>query len=248
MAAIIVFERGGTRFRLCFPPHDLAIPVRFVTGQVRAFGLPPARAQAVRTGTFVGSVEQGGSCNCPEVAFIAHASGTHTEGLGHLDRQATPVSPPPFLLGATLVTVSPEASSKGSVISAAVLQPRLVALDPLFAEAILVRTLPNDPAKCQRDWSAGEPPYLAPEAAVMLSRLADHLLIDLPSLDPQWDGGQLAAHRAFLADRPTRTITELVFVDDAIPDGRYALSLQVAPLALDAAPSRPLLFAVEEVA
>jgi hypothetical protein len=37
------------------------------------------------------------------------------------------------------------------------------------------------------------------------------------------------------------TITELVYVKDEIPDGRYDLNLQTAPFVNDATPSRPLL-------
>lgn len=42
--------------------------------------------------------------------------------------------------------------------------------------------------------------------------------------------------------RCSRTITELCFVPDAAPDGLYLLQLGVAPIELDAAPSRPVLF------
>jgi hypothetical protein len=80
-----------------------------------------------------------------------------------------------------------------------------------------------------------------------------HLLVDLPSIDREDDGGLLAAHRAFfdlpagnLADVDAttlapRTVTELIAVDDDVAAGVYALFLQPAPLLADAAPSRPLI-------
>jgi hypothetical protein len=40
----------------------------------------------------------------------------------------------------------------------------------------------------------------------------------------------------------TSTITELIYVPNAVEDGRYLLNLQIAPFAADASPSRPLLF------
>lgn len=40
----------------------------------------------------------------------------------------------------------------------------------------------------------------------------------------------------------TRTITELCYIPDAAPDGLYLLQLGVAPIEMDAAPSRPVLF------
>ena len=47
------------------------------------------------------------------------------------------------------------------------------------------------------------------------------------------------------ASRGDATITEMIFVPDEVADGIYALSLQVAPFVADAAPSRPLLFALD---
>ena len=39
-----------------------------------------------------------------------------------------------------------------------------------------------------------------------------------------------------------RTITEMIFVEDAIQDGVYLLNLQAPAFASDAAPSRPVIF------
>ena len=44
--------------------------------------------------------------------------------------------------------------------------------------------------------------------------------------------------------RPQCTITELAFIDDAVADGSYLLSLQLPALGGDALPSRPLLYPV----
>ena len=48
------------------------------------------------------------------------------------------------------------------------------------------------------------------------------------------------------ADAMGRTITEMIFVDDAVDDGPWILDLQIPPFMLDAAPSRPILFALRE--
>ena len=82
-----------------------------------------------------------------------------------------------------------------------------------------------------------------------------HLLVDFPSLDRTFDEGRLSTHRIFWDmkneghDRPpehalTRTVTEMIYAGDEIPDGRYILNLQTAPFVADAAPSRPVLFPV----
>ena len=42
------------------------------------------------------------------------------------------------------------------------------------------------------------------------------------------------------------TVTEFVFAPDTVEDGRYLLDLQVAPFASDAAPSRPVLYKLED--
>ena len=77
-----------------------------------------------------------------------------------------------------------------------------------------------------------------------------HLLIDLPSVDREEDGGALAAHHLFwnVPADPNfkKTITELVYVPNEIPDGNYLLNLQVSNFANDAAPSRPMLFDLTE--
>jgi hypothetical protein len=46
--------------------------------------------------------------------------------------------------------------------------------------------------------------------------------------------------------RPAATITEMCYAPDSLPDGYYALSLQLACWMSDAVPSRPLLFPVRE--
>jgi arylformamidase len=121
--------------------------------------------------------------------------------------------------------------------------------------ALVIRTLPNDPGKRARNYGDGAvPPYLSLEAMRWIVALGvRHLLVDLPSVDRSHDQGRLAGHRVFwglppggtdaaAAARPETTITELVFVADEVPDGRYALSLQLPPFLTDAAPSRPLLY------
>jgi hypothetical protein len=117
-------------------------------------------------------------------------------------------------------------------------------------DAIVVRTLPNDPApKREKDWSSTNPPFLTSEAAHAVVDGAPlrvrHLLVDLPSIDREDDGGALLAHRAVFFDAngapTTRSVTEICFVPSDAPDGAYCLVLGVAPIEADAAPSRPML-------
>jgi arylformamidase len=124
--------------------------------------------------------------------------------------------------------------------------------------ALVVRTLPNDESKRSRAYSGQNPPYFTPEAASYLADAGvEHVLLDVPSIDREDDGGALLAHRAFWrfpeqggecgADtRLQATITELVYVPAAVSDGLYLLNLQVASLASDASPSRPVLYRLRE--
>jgi arylformamidase len=73
-----------------------------------------------------------------------------------------------------------------------------------------------------------------------------HLLLDLPSVDREEDGGALAAHKAFWqypeSIRMDATITELIYVPNHVGDGLYLLNLQIASFESDASPSKPILY------
>jgi hypothetical protein len=107
-------------------------------------------------------------------------------------------------------------------------------------------------------WSGTNPPYLTSDAVdLMLVHDVRHLLVDLPSIDRERDGGTLPNHHAFFGVPPEftqlpaqpspRTVTEMAAVPDEVEDGAYFIDIQVPDFALDAAPSRPLLFRAERV-
>jgi hypothetical protein len=78
----------------------------------------------------------------------------------------------------------------------------------------------------------------------------------LPSIDKEKDEGKLLAHKTFWnvtdvknlnADaRLDCTITEMIFVPDAVKDGSYLLNLQMASFENDASPSKPVLYTIME--
>ena len=110
--------------------------------------------------------------------------------------------------------------------------------------AIVIRTGFSSPLQ---DWSSTNPPYLESGFADLLCTFGvQHLLIDLPSVDKEIDGGALQAHNAFFgpSDKPREgaTISELLSVPISLAEGVGLLALQVAPLVNDAAPSRPVWF------
>jgi kynurenine formamidase len=234
----------------------IAIPMLFEGPQPNFFGVPTASAEAVKSGEWVGDVRKGGSCNVYRYHFVPHCNGTHTECIGHMVEERVSVAEqlPTAPLPATLVTVTPQ----DMLIDAARLQAALLR-QPLsdFHKALVLRTLPNGDDKLTRQYVGPLPcAYLGMDAAELLVRMGvEHLLLDVPSLDPAEDEGRMSAHRVFwgmpanshkLADvrRPQATVTEMVYVPDSVRDGYYLLDLQIPAFMTDAAPSRPILYPV----
>lgn len=231
---------------------DISIPLDPHGPQPNAFGVPPATARPFSGDGFTLDTCQGGSCNCEVVAFTPHGNGTHTESVGHLTRERFPITNvlPPLFLNCTLISVEPH----GREIRPEVIRRATADIAPGFLEALAVRTLPNPVEKGTRRWEDATTPFFTPEAMhVVRGRGVNHLLVDLPSLDPLRDGGRLAAHRVFWDMPPgsqelpaggarLRTVTEMIYVPDDVPDGRYLLTIQLPRLVSDAVPSRPILF------
>lgn len=223
----------------------------------RAWYVDKLKITPVRTAQFTGSVAEGGGVNFRDIFFNPHGHGTHTETVGHIDREITTVNTvlKSFFFPTLLITVSP-AVSVGTESPEAVSGDRIITESHMPPgeklkgfEAIAVRTAPNTRDKLSCDYSNSNPPYFTPEALLHLRTAGiRHLLTDLPSVDREEDGGALRAHRAFwksgLPGDAEATITEFIFVPDSAADGPYLLNLQTAPFENDASPSRPVLFPV----
>lgn len=266
----IRLEHAGRRFTVdAVRGVSLAIPLDPYGPQPAHFGAPAARSEPLAAGGFVGDTRAGGSCNCEAVTVIPHCNGTHTEGPGHVTRERLSVhasAMKPLYLAALITVSAGDAADTGEtsdpaprrgdrLITARAISAALAACGAGPVEALVVRTLPNDPGKRMRDWMAPPlPPFFSREAmSLLVESGVRHLLTDLPSVDRLLDEGRLAGHRVFFgmppgdcaaADvgRPETTITEMIYVPDDTHDGLYALSLQVAAWVSDAAPSRPVLY------
>lgn len=263
-------------------PRSLAIPLRFDARGVRHFGAPPATSTALHLGDFSGDVRMGASCNCATLTLTPHCHGTHTECIGHLTferihvRELAPRAPLPALVLSTPVTRAadstetsrPRPEPNDALVTRATLVDAMQAVEARLPpatspggetpRAIVIRTLPNDAEKTERDYSDGNAPFLTLEAVDwLIERGTRHLVLDLPSLDRCHDDGELAGHRRFfglgvrgsntLAD-PARhgcTVTELAFVPDEVADGVALLQLALPEIDGDAVPSAPLLYAAE---
>jgi kynurenine formamidase len=236
-------------------PLDISIPLRSGVANPNAFFVQQPEFTPFRAGGFVGSVAEGGACNCENLLLNPHGNGTHTECIGHITKERITINQvlKRFYALAALVSLEPERLQNGDlVISEKQIRAAVKGLHT-DVSALIVRTLPNHADKPFRRYSGANPPYLTPEAAEVLAVSGvRHFLIDLPSVDREEDGGKLSAHHAFwqYADdavfepRFDATITEMIFVPDVVPDGAYFLNLQIASIESDASPSKPVLYAI----
>lgn len=257
----------GQRYRADLDrPKDLSRPVR-PGEESLAFSLPGPREAPVHLGSFVGDVREGGSVNCTALQLHPHGDGTHTECVGHVLEERVFVAEllPPALMPCLVVTAAPTRLEEAGeayegthapndlVITARVLKAALSALESApRPAAVVVRT-----GSGVERFGGTNPPYFTPDAiSALTARGTAHVLTDLPSLDREDDGGALCSHRRLWGLRPgqralfgqapsRRTVTELCQIPNHMPDGSYLLSLQVPAVFSDAAPSRPVLYALE---
>jgi arylformamidase len=225
--------------------HDLSMPIRDGEDNPNAYYIIPPKIEPFCVGSFVGSVAQGGACNCEDIYFNAHGNGTHTEGIGHITEERIPIfnALKETLILARVVSISPSQLNDDFWISTNQLQK----IDLEDVDALVIRTLPNSNDKKHKKYSGANPVYLDPEFTKALAQNGiEHLLLDLPSVDKEEDDGALLSHKAFWqypeSPRMNATITELIFVPDSVKDGLYLLNIQIASFDSDASPSRPILF------
>ena len=246
------------------------------TEQPGCFYIPAASAEPLTfEGRVVGDILQGNNVNCELVSLCPHGSCTHTECIGHITPEKSCVIPPPPLMNSVLVSVNCTKdgdeyfgkSSEDRMITRANLENAVQVILGVKGriEAVIIRTEIGSATK-NINFSGTNPPFISPAAMNYLVSIGcRHLLLDLPSVDKEDDGGYLASHSVFFGLPPRMkeestgkvisrsvkdvnsqrigcTITELCYISKDIPDGKYILSLQVSPLLLDAIPSRPIIF------
>ena len=250
-------------------PLDISIPLAPTDGQVNCFYAPLFETSPVREGDFIGSTAEGGPVNFLNLRLNPHGNGTHTECVGHIawpadfDTEKEIVFTinqclQRFHFFAKLASVYPTKQPNGDRVILPIQIQEI--LQPGETEALVLRTLPNDASKLHRSYSGNNPAYFHHEAiSYMVECGVQHLLLDLPSVDREEDGGKLLSHKAFWKyegsdgqskkvrrvddfGRKNCTITEMIYVTPAIKDGLYLLNLQIAPLEIDASPSKPVLY------
>lgn len=252
---------------------SIAIPLFGETAEPSCFSAPPSSISAFSGPGFSGRVSSGASCNVSTLTINPHCNGTHTESIAHLlrDERGCPVGERALnpQLG-TLVTLEPRraeldqdrynahARPHDLRLSRAALEASLANTPNVWLSALVIRTrcARSHPNRVYQEPSCV--PYLTPSAMSYLrERGVLHLLIDSPSVDRLDDGGELLSHRAYWGLEPgvdvltssarvEATITEMIEAPDTLPDGHYLISIGAPALAIDATPSRPVLFPVQK--
>ncbi|MEX0314798.1 MAG: cyclase family protein [Allomuricauda sp.] len=247
MIAILKLNSRNLKIDLS-KPLDISIPLCDGKDNVNAWYLDAPKITPHHEGDFIGKVSEGAPVNFNDIWFNPHSHVTHTECLGHITKTPYSINQSlgQYFFLAEVITIAPEKLGDDFVISEKQLK---YALGNKKRDALVIRTIPNLNDKRSRQYSNTNPPYLLEKAAkYLVEKQINHLLVDLPSVDKEKDGGALLAHNAFWdingEPRINATITEFIFVANTIEDGCYFLNLQVAPFENDASPSRPVLFEI----
>lgn len=254
----------------CF---DISIPVNFNGPQPNTYDVNPAQSKAYEAGSFIGDTRRGGGCNFEQLSMIPHCNGTHTECVGHISLERIHVNSVfnELLIPSALVTVvpvsarqtadtySPPKQDADMLITASSLEEVLSGSDSYFFRGLILRTLPNPNDKKSRRYSENNPPFFSTEAMELISSLnIMHLLVDIPSVDRTFDEGKLHTHHTYWNVEQgshsvdpqacsLKTITEMVYADNDIPDGYYFTSIQIPDFCADAAPSRVKIYPLTEL-
>jgi len=232
---------------------DISITLTNKPNNPRAWYVDLPEFEPVRANGFIGSVAEGGTVNFRNIFFNPHGHGTHTECSGHISKELISINDQlkEHWFTAQLITLEPQKqhNSDYDTIDHVITLTQFKEINLSNCEALVIRTFPNPEDKKSKIYSGTNPPYF--EAAIadyLVEKGINHLLVDLPSVDRELDGGELDFHHRFWQypenPRMDSTITELIYVPNHVKDGDYLLNLQVAAFDNDAAPSRPVLFEI----
>ena len=179
-------------------PLDISIPLIPGSDSPNCFWAPLFDAVPLRSGDWVGDVNQGGGVNFKNVNINPHGNGTHTECVGHISKENVTINSilKNFHHIAKVISIYPQKIENDDKVITK--QQIIDALGGEIPDAVIIRTLPNGSEKMKRIYSGTNPPYVDHNAITYLVESGvKHLLLDLPSVDREEDGGKLLAHKAF---------------------------------------------------
>jgi arylformamidase len=254
MIATIQLSNGNNCTVNLAKPIDISMPLMHGAHRAKAWYVHDIVITPVMENGFIGDVNLGGNVNFRNIQFNPHGNGTHTECVGHISKEFYSVND---VLTQThhlalVITIIPTKLTNGDlVITAIQLQEAFKNFELSNVTALILRTLPNDNYKYTINYSNTNPAYMQSKCAQVLANAGiKHLLIDLPSVDKEVDGGKLAMHHAFWnypAQPNNNTITEMIYVANQVDDGLYLLNIMIAPFHNDATPSKPVLYALNNL-
>ena len=247
MKAIIEYNSRKIEVNIS-DPIDISIPIDTLKQNVNAWYVDDPKIFPEELDGEVIKVSEGAVVNFNNIHFNPHSHITHTECVGHITEEIHSVNKnlKYFIFLAEVVTIAPLFHNGDFLIGVKQLKN---ALRNKKRDAIVIRTLPSLEEKKSMQYSNTNPTYLSEKAAIYLKEKGiKHLLIDLPSVDKEKDGGRLLAHNAFWNTsgkvRMDATITEFIYVHNNVEDGEYLLNLMIAPFENDATPSKPVLYKI----
>ncbi len=241
---------GDQRFRSDLSQGvDLTRYLHLHGPQARCFAADPATAEPQMWQGTPLLLEHGSPVQSMILQTTIHGNGTHTESSRHVTSD-----------GPYLGDIAPSRLMTCLVLHISHLGAIAISDDTLAlamepyprTEALVLRCLDTSVPQYP-DFGGMDIPYLSADAMTYLAdRGIEHFLTDLPSVDPEQDGGALAAHHAFWAgdretDRRQSTITELLHIAPDQPEGIYLIQIAPLLLDLDAAPSRVIIYQTEKL-
>ena len=261
-------EIGNKKYTVDFSKGiDVSIPLNFNGEQPNTYGVEKATSKPYQDGQFVGDTRKGGPCNFETYSFTPHCNGTHTECIGHItDKRISILSSlKEEMIPSTLISVTPRSTDENYipnlntedlVITKEDLELHLKDINSKFLKGLIIRTLPNYKSKKSRDYMKKTPSFFSIDAMEYIVSLGvEHLLVDTPSVDRLLDEGNLSSHNIFWETKgkefnsktQNKTITEMIFASEEIKDGSYLLNLQIPAFVSDAAPSRPIIYKINDL-
>lgn len=199
------------------------------------------------------STSAGAPVNFYNITINPHGTTTHTETISHISNEWIPIEGvfSKYHFMAHLCTIALTNGLKGDVcIDREDLEAIKTCMD---IEVLIIRTLPNDNDKSSKDYSGKNPPYFTERAMKFIAESqVKHLIIDLPSVDKEEDGGALLAHKIYWHidnnnPKKYKTISELAYIPSVYPDGLYLCHFGIMRLSLDVSPSNITLYPVRSV-
>lgn len=231
--------------------YSIGIPQTFDVDQPLAFGNTLAKSKCFESDGFVGDLSRGGSCNVRTLSYTPHCNGTHTETSRHvLDAGPFIADLAPIVESpCQLITIQPSAAvwldTKTQVSAIGVADIRAHKIIDSEIKSLVIRTTPNSSAKLTKRYHRDiDYPCMSVDAMrYVLDIGVVNFIIDTPSVD-YLSSKELPSHKVYFdrADKFDRTITELAYISEQIPDGFYYLNLMFPNFRSDAAPSWPVLY------